>query len=68
MLNTLHKFMMGLMAIGLLALSACELDPVNDPNNPSLGAVTALVVWMAGPMVWLEGRGAAVRSTPRMVR
>lgn len=41
MLNTLHKFMMGLMVVGLVALSACELDPVNDPNNPSLGAVTA---------------------------
>lgn len=41
MLNTLHKFMMGLMAVGLLAITACELDPVNDPNNPSLGAVTS---------------------------
>lgn len=32
---------MGLSIIGLLAFSACEVDVVNDPNNPSLGAATA---------------------------
>ncbi len=32
---------MGLSIIGLLAFSACDVDVVNDPNNPSLGAATA---------------------------
>ena len=32
---------MGLSFIGLLAFTACEVDVVNDPNNPSLGSVTA---------------------------
>lgn len=27
--------------VGMLAFTACEVDIVNDPNNPSLGAVTA---------------------------
>jgi len=29
-----------LFALGLLTLGACELEPVNDPNNPSLGSVS----------------------------
>lgn len=32
---------MGLMMFGLLALTACEIDAVTDPNNPSLASVTA---------------------------
>lgn len=32
---------MGLSMIGFLAFTACEVDVVNDPNNPSLGSVTA---------------------------
>ncbi len=28
------------IALGLFTLGACELDPVNDPNNPSLGSVS----------------------------
>ena len=31
---------MGLGLIAFLAFSACEVDVVNDPNNPSLGSVT----------------------------
>lgn len=37
----MHKLIMGLSLIGFLAFSACEVDVVNDPNNPSLGAATA---------------------------
>ncbi|WP_367388975.1 RagB/SusD family nutrient uptake outer membrane protein [Lewinella sp. LCG006] len=37
----MHKLIMGLGMIGLLAFTACEVDVVNDPNNPSLGSVTA---------------------------
>ncbi|MEL7221731.1 MAG: RagB/SusD family nutrient uptake outer membrane protein [Bacteroidota bacterium] len=37
----MHKFIMGLMAIGLLAFTACEIDTVTDPNNPSLASVTS---------------------------
>jgi hypothetical protein len=44
--------------IGLLAFTACEIDPVVDPNNPSLGGVTsdASPVAMQGLVTGLEAR------------
>lgn len=55
---TMHKFIMGLSMIGLLAFSACEIDTVVDPNNPSLGGVTsdASPVAMQGLVTGLEAR------------
>jgi hypothetical protein len=35
----LNKFALALSISGLLMLSACEIDTVVDPNNPSLGGV-----------------------------
>jgi hypothetical protein len=54
----MHKFIMGLSVIGLLAFTACEIDPVVDPNNPSLGGVTsdASPVAMQGLITGLEAR------------
>lgn len=55
---TMHKFIMGLSVIGLLAFTACEIDTVVDPNNPSLGGVTsdASPVAMQGLITGLEAR------------
>ncbi len=55
---TMHKFIMGLSMIGLLAFTACEIDTVVDPNNPSLGGVTsdASPVAMQGLVTGLEAR------------
>lgn len=55
---TMHKFILGLSMIGLLAFTACEIDPVIDPNNPSLGGVIsdASPVAMQGLITGLEAR------------
>jgi len=37
----MHKLIIGLTLVGFFAFTACEVDVVNDPNNPSLGSVTA---------------------------
>ncbi len=37
----MHKLILGLSVLGFLALASCSIDTVTDPNNPSLGSVTA---------------------------
>ncbi|MCB0637072.1 MAG: RagB/SusD family nutrient uptake outer membrane protein, partial [Lewinella sp.] len=37
----MHKIFLGLTLLGFVAFTSCEVDVVNDPNNPSLGSVTS---------------------------
>lgn len=39
MKHLLNKITLSLLLIGMLGLSACEVDTVTDPNNPSLQSV-----------------------------
>lgn len=39
-MNNLYKILSFVFVIGLLGITSCEIDPVVDPNNPSLASVT----------------------------
>ncbi len=58
-MNFKHKFSLVLtFTLGLLAFSACEIDEVTDPNNPSLGSVLngASKAELQGLITGLEAR------------
>lgn len=40
MKSIIYQLYLPLLVLGLLTFSACEIDEVNDPNNPSLGSVS----------------------------
>ncbi|RME92010.1 MAG: RagB/SusD family nutrient uptake outer membrane protein, partial [Bacteroidetes bacterium] len=40
MMKSMYKYSFGMLLFSFLAFTACEIDTVTDPNNPSLASVT----------------------------